>query len=614
MEKVCQRFALITKKILNNVDNESLINFKQAGRNNVAFLEKERFYWIRIIQCYNCLIGEFQEVWKKVVSKTPIEIIKELAVAVHQFSPILSKELHNETECSCNETREIRLSSLDFVKTVEKQWHPLFIAATSGSVYLCNHIIQKAGVVKDPLLLNPNFWFGKITPIVFASDIIEDVNVFEFLLEKAEDKNPLIATHINWTLLHSLAEKGKFEMCRLIVEKIKDLNPQDIYGHTPYHIAALHGHVEVCRVLMEYLTDKNTTDNNGKTPFCIAASYGHLEVCRLFMETCVDKNHVDDDLRIPLHMATWNGHVEVVGLFMANLVDKNLRENVGQKTPLLTAVLGGHLDVCKLLIEKYKADVNLSDDYGMTPLHLACKLGHLEICKFLCKCVSEKNTLDNDGKTPYDLAVSEAKWNIVAFLERSLFSMEDIIENVLQGVTKISGPDVNLSRLLSAACISSAEFSCWEGTPAARRGIPTSMDNHTVDNDIVHNNTMDKHKDSVQQCVIKVAGRLSGLASGASTPDADLSICLQDLASRSLDENFGWHETPEPAELMNMDTQESVQAHDSKYKTAICGTWKIKGTCNQASDCIYAHGQCDFYQIKNNRNHLQTCTTDLMSL
>ena len=484
------------------------------------------------------------------------------------------------------------LDSLDFVNAVEKQWHPLFIAATSGSVNLCNHIIQKAGVVKDPLLLNPNFWFGKITPIVFASDIIEDVNVFEFLHEKAEDKNPVIARHINWTLLHSLAEKGKFEIIRLMVKKIKDLNPQDIYGQTPYDIAALHGHVEVCRVLV-------ATDNSGKAPLCIAASYGHLEVCRLFMETCVDKNHVDDDLRIPLHMAAWNGHVEVVGLFMANLEDKNLRENVGQKTPLLTAILGRHLNVCKLLIEEYKVDVNLSDDYGLTPLHLACKLGWLEICKFLCKHVSEKNTLDYNGKTPYDLAVSEAKWDIVAFLKCSLFSIEDIIKNVPQGVTKNSGPNVNLSRLLSAACISSAEFSCWEGTPAARCGLPTCMendimnndimdndaidnytmdndiiDNDTVDNDIVDNgtvdidtmdnntmekDTMEKDKESVQQGIAKIAERLSGIASDA---------------------------------VSSME----VQAHDPKYKTAICGSWKINGTCNQASDCIYAHGQCDLYQ------------------
>ena len=43
MEEVNQRFPLIAQKILSNVDNESLINFKEAGQNNAKFLEKERF-------------------------------------------------------------------------------------------------------------------------------------------------------------------------------------------------------------------------------------------------------------------------------------------------------------------------------------------------------------------------------------------------------------------------------------------------------------------------------------------------------------------------------------------------------------------------------------------
>jgi hypothetical protein len=53
----------------------------------------------------------------------------------------------------------------------------------------------------------------------------------------------------------------------------------------------------------------------------------------------------------------------------------------------------------------------------MTPLHWASKLRHTEICKFLFKHVMDTNTLDENGKTSLDLAVSECKWEIVWFLE-----------------------------------------------------------------------------------------------------------------------------------------------------------------------------------------------------
>ena len=57
MDELCQRFPLMVQKILNHVDNETLINFKEAGRNNSAFMENERFYWIRIFRGTIALLG-----------------------------------------------------------------------------------------------------------------------------------------------------------------------------------------------------------------------------------------------------------------------------------------------------------------------------------------------------------------------------------------------------------------------------------------------------------------------------------------------------------------------------------------------------------------------------
>ena len=393
----------MAQKIMNHVDNKTLINFKETGRNNAYFLGKERFYWIRIIQRYNCLIGELQEVWKKVVRKTPIEIIKELAVAIHQFPRTIFRE-HKDEILPSEPT-----SPIEFVQKIEKQWHPLFIGATCGSVNLCYHIIQKVGLKNTSLSRR----YGKISPLVFSTFAMSDVNVFKLLLEKAEDKNPTLGRDSNWTLLHDLAGKGNFEMCRLMVKAVEDKSPCNVDGSTPYHIAAYFGHKEVCRFLMEYHMDKNPKNHLGQTPLYFASLNGHLEVCRLLMEMCVDKNHVDDSVRTPLHIACFSGHEEIVGLFIANIADKNIRDNMGQNTPLLSAIEGGNLNVCKLLIEGYNVNVNISDNYGMTPLHLASKLGRLDICRFLCKFVINSNPVDYNGKTPLDLAISEQKWEIV---------------------------------------------------------------------------------------------------------------------------------------------------------------------------------------------------------
>ena len=231
MDELCQRFPSIAQKVMNHVDNVTFINFKEAGRNNATFLGKERFYWIRIIKRYNCLFGELQEVWKKVVRKTPVRIIKELAVAVHQFPQTMLKYLEYETFPG-----EL-ISPLDFALSIEKQWHPLFIGVACGSVNLCNHIIQKA-YAKEPRLLDQKLRFDKVlAQLVFAATIIRDENVVEFLLDNAED--------INWCWI-----LGEGLMLNNFHRKLRS-------GKTPFNLGASNCHLDVSRFFMEKSVDKN---------------------------------------------------------------------------------------------------------------------------------------------------------------------------------------------------------------------------------------------------------------------------------------------------------------------------------------------------------------------
>ena len=139
----------------------------------------------------------------------------------------------------------------------------------------------------------------------------------------------------------------------------------------------------------------------------------------------MDQNHFNDYVRKSLHIAALKGNLEIVRLFMDNIIDKN--NALSSFTPLHSAIQGDHLNVCKVLIEDYKVDVNVSDEHGMTPLLCASKLENPEIFKFLCK-----NTFDNYRKTPLDPAVLEHKREIDAFLENHVevarLSMVNILE------------------------------------------------------------------------------------------------------------------------------------------------------------------------------------------
>ena len=85
LEDLCKRFPELAKKLLQNLDDQSLVIFKETSRDIYSVSTNERAYWLRIIQKYSGNLLEFQNSWKKVLNKIPIEILKQLATATWEF-------------------------------------------------------------------------------------------------------------------------------------------------------------------------------------------------------------------------------------------------------------------------------------------------------------------------------------------------------------------------------------------------------------------------------------------------------------------------------------------------------------------------------------------------
>jgi hypothetical protein len=82
-------------------------------------------------------------------------------------------------------------------------------------------------------------------------------------------------------------------------------------------------------------------------------------------------------------------------------------------TCLMTAALYGHVDTCRLLIDK-GAQVNAKDFYGCTPLHWAAERGHIEIVRLLCDHGADVDARNHqDGSRPLHYAARKGRISIV---------------------------------------------------------------------------------------------------------------------------------------------------------------------------------------------------------
>ena len=146
--------------VFEELNDESLVKFKESSREINNHLQNERFYWIRIVKKHGEYFEEFADSWKKVICKTPAGAVKELALTVEGY--------------------------LNFSGFKGYQLHPIHVAAERGNLNLCQHIVKKTGD------FNPASQPFEATALHFAA-YQGHLEVYHFILDNVDDKNPVDA-------------------------------------------------------------------------------------------------------------------------------------------------------------------------------------------------------------------------------------------------------------------------------------------------------------------------------------------------------------------------------------------------------------------------------------
>ena len=398
LENVCERFPVLCEKILSNLDDKNLVNINVVSRKICSLVQKERLFWIRNIKklisaehalgIWNCgctcfpksVNYKISEKWQQVINKTPIQFVKELAIAVTK----VHEKYKNHTNYKENVINMNDLSPLHIIA--------LF---SDSNLDLCRLILEKIGSERSQ---EKNGW----SPLHIA--VMYDNLELTKLIIKSNGNN--IENHYQmdkhgYTPLHFAVRNQNVELCNIFLANIGDNTPGYV-GWTPYHLAASFGNMEICKLFIEKFPMKNPADDNGITPLHNAARKGNFDLFMLIAKSIFDINPKTKNGSTPLHFAAYEGHYNICQAIIEHerTLDKNPQNRYGE-TPFHEAAEEGHYEVCKLIIENV-LDKNPRDNIGDTPLHKAAANGHMKTCALIVEKARKKNPVNNDGETPYD--------------------------------------------------------------------------------------------------------------------------------------------------------------------------------------------------------------------
>ena len=284
----------------------------------------------------------------------------------------------------------------------------LHIAALNGDLNLCKMLIDKHKV-------NLHMTDNKGSTAVHYSSQSGNYELVAYFVEMGADIH--LKTDDGRNCLHIAALNGDLNLCKMLIDKYKiDLHMTDNKGCTAVHYSSQSGNYELVAYFVEMGADIHLKTDDGRTCLHIAARKGHLNLCKMLIDKHkVDLHITDNEGWTAVHCSSQSGNYELVAYFVEMGADIHLKTDDGRNC-LHIAALEGHLNLCKMLIDKYKVDLHMTDNKGCTAVHYSSQSGNYELVAYFVEMGADIHLKTDDGRTGLHIAARKGHLNLCKML------------------------------------------------------------------------------------------------------------------------------------------------------------------------------------------------------
>ena len=187
-------------------------------------------------------------------------------------------------------------------------------------------------------------------------------------------------------------------------------------GRTVLHYSVGVGSHELVTFCYDMGIEIHHSTTNGLNCLHIAANSGHVNLCKVLIDRYKFNIHITDKNGwTVLHHSVHSGSYELIR-YSADMGEDIYFTNKGGENCPHIAARHGHLDLCKILIEIYKFDVEVTDKTGCTAFHYSAKIGGYELFKCFADNTTDIHLVNNDGLNCLHVAARLGYFNLCGAL------------------------------------------------------------------------------------------------------------------------------------------------------------------------------------------------------
>ena len=192
--------------------------------------------------------------------------------------------------------------------------------------------------------------------------------------------------------LHFSAQSGNYELVKFFIEKGANIYLKAENGMNCLHFAALSGNLNLCKMLVnKHNFDVHITADNGRSPLHFCAQSGSYELLMYFAIKRTNFSNIKDT-----ELVSCDEDLSFRQAFIDELYSVHMTDHEGSNC-LHIAALYGHLNLCRLLINKHKLDVHVANSKGWAALHCSVQDGSIDLFNLFADMTTDVHLKTGDG-------------------------------------------------------------------------------------------------------------------------------------------------------------------------------------------------------------------------
>lgn len=204
------------------------------------------------------------------------------------------------------------------------------------------------------------------------------------------------ARHVNYkdefcqTALHLCVERNELDIARELIHCGADVNAKNRSGTTPLHLAVTLGNIRFVQLLLDSKCSVDELNYHGETALIKSVVCNNLDIVKMLLNNGASVERLrNSEPSVLLYLVQENSEEILDYLLQHYRFNPNEQDAYGNSL-LYVATQHNHINIVKLLVEKYGAKTNPINNKKLTPLMIARVREYKEIFSFLEARVAEE--------------------------------------------------------------------------------------------------------------------------------------------------------------------------------------------------------------------------------